>query len=163
MESKLFQRPISLEEVIQLLEALPEEEPLPPTTPPTVPLKEVLQLKRPNLAVHTVNGWTFRAGATLRAERDLWEKWAPDEEVRATIREGWKGLHKVGIAPAWFQSYDMEPEAAEVWHKEHTAMWQAGVVNPITKEWIRKHGPPCPGRRLPRVSDRYPTLLHETL
>ncbi len=99
-------------------------------------------MRRPELAVHTVRGWTFRAGSTLRAELPTWEKWAPDEEVASTIREGWKGLHVVDIAPAWFWSYEMNQEAAEVWHQEHTAMWQAGVVSPITKEWVRKHVPP---------------------
>ncbi len=141
-ESHVFRKPLSLEQVIEQLEALPDEAPRPPVSVPDSPLKDTLQMKREDLGVFTTKGWTFKAGKTLPAESDLWEKFAPDEEVKSTLRDGWKGLHKVEIAPAWFENYANDEEAAATWQQEHTAMWQAGVVQPITKEWVRTYGPP---------------------
>ncbi|MCP3676430.1 MAG: hypothetical protein GY721_02230, partial [Deltaproteobacteria bacterium] len=141
-DSANFPKPVPLGEVLELLENLPERAPTPPVSHPTKPMEEFLFMKRKNLAVHTVNGWTFKAGSTLKSEIEFWEKFSPDEEALEAIKAGWKGLHQVDIAPAWFKSHEQSPDAYTAWCREHLAMWQAGVVAPITKEWVRMFGPP---------------------
>ncbi len=44
--------------------------------------------------------------------------------------------------PAWFRPYKMSPEEKDTWDIEMLALWQAGVIQPIDKEWVAKYGLP---------------------
>ncbi len=135
-----FGTKMSWQEMENMISKLPEVPPTPPIMTPDSKWEESLDASPDTSPVFTPLGWRFHAPEQLRKHLHNWEG-APQRAIE-TIREGWKGAHVKNIAPIWFRQYKLPEEAEIAWEKEIDTMWMAGVIEPLSKEWVRKHGLP---------------------
>jgi len=141
-----FGTPMKLNQVWELIRAIPEREPKPDQVLLGTSPEEDLLHAGEFCPIPTPLGWRFPAGEMFNNQR-AFAVWKQVSTVKAwpTIQDiivsGWNPQAEISLLPHWFASHDMSEEEQTVWDNEVRSLWLCGVV-PLTKDRVKKYGLP---------------------
>ena len=155
-KKSVFGHHFSPDEVLQLLQDAPDSLSLPVIHPVGSPGDKFLF--HPSTEwTYTESGWRYIAGQPWKARKEAWAH----TNVVDLVNNGWRGDKLMDTAPFWIKSAPMSPAEDEAFYVDHTSCLRADVVRLVTKDWIKRNGPPgavCPVFMLSQ-GDKWRTIL----